>query len=329
MRLNSVVFPAPLGPINARRSPGCTSRPTPSTARRPPKCLVTPSNLSASMICYPSPPEGVRARNPPHPCPLSRGEREWALAVLAWRIVACVEGLLQELVGIVFPELAHRGIGEDHRVLDLTAYPLHLAHVDVLDGIAPLVDDHGPAREVLELHLLEGSEEGLAVFYLAIDRLDGLHDPAHVRVAGLRVIRRNLARLGLEGLGVLLVGGIVEGGRVVKSGVDAEGLVAHLREHRLVGERPVADERDLRLEPRLRVLLHELQRTPPEEDSEDGIGVGLDLGDEGREVGGVERRPDLLDHLTALLLEGALEAPDRFPAEGVVEAHRGHLLVLE
>src|SRR5437867_10377369 len=131
------------------------------------------------------------------------GRGSGALAVLAWGIVARVEGQLEVLVGIVFPELAHRGIREDHGVLELAAYPLHLAHVDVLDGIAPLVDDHGPAREVLELHLLEGSEEGLAVFYLAIDRLDGFHDPAHVRVAGLGVVRGNLACLGLEDLGVL------------------------------------------------------------------------------------------------------------------------------
>ena len=32
MRLNSVVLPAPLGPMRARRSPGRTSRLTPSTA---------------------------------------------------------------------------------------------------------------------------------------------------------------------------------------------------------------------------------------------------------------------------------------------------------
>src|SRR5207247_10357239 len=113
MRLNRVVFPAPLGPISARRSPGCTSRPTPSTARRPPKCLATPSSLSASMTCYshPSPPQGgegrVRGRaalafkkSPPALSPEGRGSG--ALAVLAWGIVARVEGQLEVLVGIVF-----------------------------------------------------------------------------------------------------------------------------------------------------------------------------------------------------------------------------------
>src|SRR6186997_261300 len=47
-RLKSVVLPAPLGPISARRSPGATVRLTPSTARRPPKCLATPSSRRTS-----------------------------------------------------------------------------------------------------------------------------------------------------------------------------------------------------------------------------------------------------------------------------------------
>src|SRR6266481_5181559 len=201
MRLNNVVFPAPFGPMRARRSPGRTSRATPSTARRPPKFLVTPCNLRASSLLIESP-------LTPALSPEGRGSQ--ALAVLARGVVACVERLLQELLGIVFPELADRGIGEDHGVLELATHPLDLAHVDVLDGIAPLVDDYGSARKILELHLLEGGEKSLAVLHLAVDRLDGLDDPAHVRVAGLRVVRRDLARLGFEGLGVLLVGGIVE-----------------------------------------------------------------------------------------------------------------------
>src|SRR5215470_17258121 len=239
MRLNSVVLPAPLGPMSARRSPGRTARATPSTARRPPKCLLTPSSVRANSAL------------------MTFGRPR--LAVLAWRIVSGVKRHLQELVGIVFPELAYRRIGEDHGVLELAAHPLHLAHVDVLDGIAPLVDDHRPAGKVLELHLLEGGQEGLAVLHLAVDRPDRLDDPPHVRVAGLGVVRGYLARLGLEGLGVGLVGRVVEGRGVVERGIDAEGLVSHLGQHRLVGKPPVADQRDFGLEPRLRVLLHELQ----------------------------------------------------------------------
>src|SRR3990170_1714591 len=47
MRLNSVVLPAPFGPMIARRSPGWISRLTSSTARSPPNAFVTPERLSA------------------------------------------------------------------------------------------------------------------------------------------------------------------------------------------------------------------------------------------------------------------------------------------
>src|SRR5262245_55565755 len=44
--LNSVVLPAPLGPISAVTVPACTSKPAPSTARRPPKRRRTSSTTS-------------------------------------------------------------------------------------------------------------------------------------------------------------------------------------------------------------------------------------------------------------------------------------------
>ena len=211
----------------------------------------------------------------------------------------------------------------------MAAHTLDLAHVDVLDGIAPAVDDDGAAREVLQLDLPEGGQKRLAVLDLAVDRLDRFHDPARVGVAGLPVVGGHLAHLGLERLGEFLVGGIVEGGRVVQRRVDAQRLVTHLRQHRLVGDGAVAEEGKLGLESRLRVLLHELERAAAEEDGEDGVGIPLDLGEERGEVRGVQGHPDLLHDLAALLLEGALEASHRLPAEGVVEGDHGDLLVLE
>src|SRR5262245_18860584 len=41
-RLKTVVLPAPFGPINAVSDPSATARSTPSTARTPPKDLVSP-----------------------------------------------------------------------------------------------------------------------------------------------------------------------------------------------------------------------------------------------------------------------------------------------
>src|ERR1700751_1862314 len=104
MRLNSVVFPAPFGRMRARRSPGRTASETPPTAWSPPKNLETPSSSRAKSAL----------------------RRSLLLAVLARGIVARVEGLLQELLRVVLPELAHRRIGEDHGVLELATHALDL-----------------------------------------------------------------------------------------------------------------------------------------------------------------------------------------------------------
>ena len=49
MRLNSVVLPAPFGPMISRRSPGSTFRLTLAVTRRPPNDLLKPLTASAVM----------------------------------------------------------------------------------------------------------------------------------------------------------------------------------------------------------------------------------------------------------------------------------------
>src|SRR5262245_37758670 len=49
IRLNSVVLPAPLGPMMRRRSPGSTARSMPLVTRRPPNAFVNPVTASAVM----------------------------------------------------------------------------------------------------------------------------------------------------------------------------------------------------------------------------------------------------------------------------------------
>src|SRR5260370_28777372 len=52
IRLNTVVFPAPFGPITLIISFGLTSRSRSCTAARPPKCLETLDNFSiGSLVC--------------------------------------------------------------------------------------------------------------------------------------------------------------------------------------------------------------------------------------------------------------------------------------
>src|SRR5215471_3458876 len=72
-------------------------------------------------------------------------------AVPTRRELAGVHGLLEELLGVVLPELAHRRVGVDHRVLELAVDALDLADVDVLGGVAVGVHLDGAARGVLDL----------------------------------------------------------------------------------------------------------------------------------------------------------------------------------
>src|SRR3990172_5177408 len=169
MRLNSVVLPAPFGPMIARRSPGWISRLTSSTARSPPNAFVTPERLSALA-----------------------GATLIALAVLARRDVPAVHGVLHVLVGLVVPELRDIGVGLQHGIPELAVDLLHLADVDVLDRVAVAVELDRPPRRVRDLDLAERGEELLAVLEIAVDGLGGLVDPAAGRVAGLRVVGRDL-----------------------------------------------------------------------------------------------------------------------------------------
>src|SRR5262249_32528942 len=89
----------------------------------------------------------------------SRGSLISSSAVLARRKIARVDGLLEEVVGIVLPELAHRRERVDHRVLKLAAHPLDLPHVDVLHGVAVAVDGHRAARGLPELDVAQRTEE--------------------------------------------------------------------------------------------------------------------------------------------------------------------------
>src|SRR5581483_11394052 len=69
--------------------------------------------------------------------------RRSRLEVLRRRPVARVHRVLQELVGVVGPELAHVRIGLDHRVDQPPLLARHLADVDVADDVAVLVESDG------------------------------------------------------------------------------------------------------------------------------------------------------------------------------------------
>src|SRR5207249_5665360 len=113
----------------------------------------------------------------------------WPSAARARWVVARVHGIFQVLLGPVRPELGDVRKGMDHRVLEAATHPLDLAHVDVLDRVAEVVEPDGTAGRVGEIGAAKRSEElvdGLDVAPGGLERRPQ-RDARHVRA--LRVVR--------------------------------------------------------------------------------------------------------------------------------------------
>src|SRR5882672_12205749 len=90
------------------------------------------------------------------------------LQVFRRREVARVHRVLQELLRVVGPELAHVGIGVDHAVHQAPVLALNLADVDVADDVAVLVEPDLAARSV-HLEAAHRLHESLLVLDPALD----------------------------------------------------------------------------------------------------------------------------------------------------------------
>src|SRR4029078_7581593 len=156
IRVNSVVLPAPFGPMMALRSPVMTRNETSRVAFSPPKFFDrflskgtgTPVWLSVARALAL---ERRKRRGRPGP-----GVR-LLFAELAGREVLVVDGLRQELFFSVGPELIDIRIGLDDRVPELVLVVaehlllLDFLDVDVLNRVAHVVERHRPARSFIEL----------------------------------------------------------------------------------------------------------------------------------------------------------------------------------
>src|SRR5829696_5962673 len=119
-RLNSVVFPAPLGPSTARRSPCATSRSTSRTATTPPNRLVSPRRRIAG----------------------SAGVDSAVTRSGAGRVLAVVRRLRDVLLAVD----AERLVDVLDRVEQLALAAGDLEQVVVRDRLSVLVELHGTDR---------------------------------------------------------------------------------------------------------------------------------------------------------------------------------------
>src|SRR3989441_889458 len=251
-----------------------------------------------------------------------------ASAVRTRRELPRVHGLLQELLRVVLPELAHMRVRVDDGVLQLAADALDFADVDVLRRVAVSVHLHRAAGRVGDPHPAQRGHERRAILDVAADRLDRLAYQSGALVAVLAVeARRARVRL-LVGGSESLVRRRVERGGVVMRADHAERLVAELRQDVLVAVGAVGDER-LAPQRALRVLLGEQERPASQRVDEHRVGILAHLAEVRRMALQFGRPPDFRDPLPAVVLERLMEAAHRLPAERVVEPDHDDLLVAE
>src|SRR4051812_10853853 len=314
-------------PRPARRA----ERPTYAPSMKKAPCARFATRMSPKMS---EKPEERRKRSPPSARPFSDWMRKKRtpcslLEVLRFREAPRVDRALEELLGLPLPELAHVRIRLHHRVDEPSVLPLHLADVDGEVGIPELVHAHGAAEAVLHVERPERLHEGVLVLDVALHFLESEIEEEHGGICARAVVAGIRLVLLAEGGHELLVFRVVDGCAVPAAGDDADRFVAHVLQDALVDRRHVAQHRNLPLEPVLGVLAQEAQPVRAGEAGIDGVDVGLDLADVGSVVGDVERRPELLDHLAAVILESTLEAGGGLVAEGEVVADGGDAFVLE
>src|SRR5436190_6055221 len=121
---------------------------------------------------WPPPRRRAATAEPSRPSPTIPIVAIRLLAVLAWREVARVHRVREEVLRVVDPELADGGDGVDDRVLQTAADALDLTDVNVLDRVAVLVEPHRPPRRVGEIHAPERGDELLTVLDVAPGRLE-------------------------------------------------------------------------------------------------------------------------------------------------------------
>src|SRR4051812_23410771 len=247
MRLNSVVLPAPLGPMMALRSPGMTRSETSRVALSPPKLLArffssrtgtaaSSTALKPQLIGWRT---GAGAFGPGVVA---------LLAELTGREILAVNRLLQEGLLAVGPELADVRVGLDDGVPELFLVVaehlllLDFFDVDVLDRVTHLVHHQRPANRI-ELDALHGLDEGFRARPLAAGLLDGLVDPFGGRVVILRIIRRHLVVLGAVGFHEGFVLRRFQRRAVMQRRDVADYFVAHERQREFVIAGTAAEDR--------------------------------------------------------------------------------------
>src|ERR1700722_9212411 len=300
MALNSVVLPAPLGPMMARRSPRGTVRLTPSTARSASNATTTSESVrigSDTVTFVDTQMRNTRAlRALKGMIKLSRSRLSFLDPLEGPR----VRRLLHVGLGVVLPELRDARIARDRHIPVFAIGALdHFADLDVVNRVAVGIELDGRAERRPRLFGLEHRvNESIAFLCLAaylLERFRHPHDAGKHREA---VERGNLAVFGFVILGELLRDRIVGAFGEMSRRDDAVALLAECADHRLIGRIHGAQQREFALEAEACILLDQPRSVRAGFNGDDRIHLQIrKLAEIRTEIGGVKRMPELLDDL--------------------------------
>src|SRR3984885_7008856 len=319
--LNSVVLPAPLGPMMARRWPRGTVRLTPSTARSASNATTTSESVrigsdTATFV-------DTQMRNTLRALKgmirLSRSRLSFLDPLEGPR----VRRLLHVGLGIILPELRDARIARDRHIPVFSIGALHhFADLDVVNRIAVGIELDGRAeRRSRQLGLEHRVEERIAVFDVAADLLQRFGHPHHAGIHREAVKRGDLAILGFIILGELRCHRIVGAFGKMGGRDDAVAFLAKRSDHGLIGGIHRAEQREFALEAEACILLDQPRRIRAGFHGEDRIDLQIgQLAEIRTEIGSVERMPELLDDLATAFGEDLGQTAALFVAEGVILA---------
>src|SRR5512133_86306 len=181
MTLNSVVFPAPLGPRMARLSPCATSRSTSRTASRPPNRRPTPRKRRSGPACsVVTPSTAWLSADDLHRRRLS--EPRQSLLLTAGEVAPRGRSRAAERAAERLVDVRDGRHGLDRQ---LAVLGVELLVVDREDGLTVLVHLDRAVRRG-QLHLGQRVLELGLVLDVALDRLEALDEAPGVQVVAVR-----------------------------------------------------------------------------------------------------------------------------------------------
>src|SRR5262245_43335835 len=175
--------------------------------------------------------------------------------ILAWREVARKHWLLDELLWIICPKLAHLRIGLDDRVGKLAVHARHFTDVDVEDRRSVFVKSHRPDRAMSKPDLVHGFEKCCCVVCLSLGCLEGFLDDEKCGVWTRRVKAGVALVCGIDAGNKFVVVRRIQARRIPAPGIDSDSFIAHHPENPLIGACRVTENSNFALQSKIVELI--------------------------------------------------------------------------